>query len=259
MDTAIRTLTNLQARDIVDTPSDKPDEYGFDKPEMVVTITGKEREDSLTIGKPSGDGKGSERYAVIKGQKPVYVIDGKAVLALKTDPASLQDRAILSFDPQDFDKVTLTLDGKTWEAARGKDTKWLIEKPEPKREIEAWPVMRLVWDLKSVEWKSKEKSKPDDLARFHLDQPKLVVTLVPKDGKPPIELKAGWEEKKEPSTPAETESAPKATPGDGAQEAPETVYAVAQPEEEPGTVFVLDGAFLKRLREGLKDLGKPEK
>ncbi|MCA1959696.1 MAG: DUF4340 domain-containing protein [Desulfomonile sp.] len=274
MDTAIRSLTNLRARDIIDAPSDKPEEYGFDKPEMVVTITGKEREDSLIVGKPSGDGKGSERYAMIKGQTPVYVIDGKIVLSLKSDPASLQDRAIFTFDPQGIDKLTLTLDGTTWEAARGKDNKWHIEKPEPKKEVEAWHVTRLLWDMKGVEWKAKEKANPDEPARFHLDRPKLVATLVQKDGKPVIEFKAGWEEKKGPSTEAASESAPKEaeakseppaaekakdSPAQAAADTPETVYAVAQPEEEPGMVYVLDSAFLKRLREGLKDFGKEEK
>lgn len=275
---AVRMLATLRARNILDEPSDKPDEYGFDKPALAATLAGKEREETLIVGKASGDEKSSDRYATIKGHKLVYVIDGKALLAMKIDPASLQDRSVFSVDPQGIDKITVTLDSKTWEVAREKDNKWRLEKPEQKKGIEAWTVARILWDIKDVEWKAKEKPGPDELSRFHLDKPALVVALEPKDGKPRIEFKAGWVDKKQTqapagasdaaaeksSTAAETPAEPKEVaspdkpkdPGvQAAAETPETVYAIVEPQEEPGTVFVLDGAFLKRLRDDLKDLG----
>lgn len=280
-ETMVRTLSTLRARDILDTPSVNPEEYGFNKPSFVANLASKDREETLIVGKPAGEGKGSEHYARINGQNTVYVIDGKVLLSLKTDPASLQDRSLFSFEPQDIDKLTVTLDGTTWEAVRDKDKKWRLEKPQEKKDIESWSVTRLLWDVKDLEWKSKETIKADEVSRFHLDKPALVVALVPKDGKPRIEFKAGWEEKnqtpasntsdappKEAAAKPETSAEPKeGVSPDKAKEAsaqisdevPTAVYAVLEPQEEPGTVFVLDGSFLKRLRQDLKDLSTQEK
>ncbi len=173
----------------------------------------------------------------------------------------------------------IELDGKQWVAALDKDKHWTIEKPEKKTNVDAWTVTGVLWDFKDVEWKSLTTPIPENLEPLHLDKPELVVSLFKKGEKQPISLKVGWKagpsESKEPAKdkkiqeekppavtgPAEAAehaqdtTAPQVKPAEGSAEppaAPATLNALAQPAEEKGAVFVLDGTFLTRLRGDLQ-------
>ena len=92
--------------------------------------------------------------------------------SLKTNPDELRDRSLLTFNPADIEKLEISLDGKTWLAAKDKDNKWSLEQPEKKEKLDAWPVTGILWDLKDLEWKSMTKPAPADLASVHLDKPR---------------------------------------------------------------------------------------
>jgi hypothetical protein len=135
----------------------------------------------------------------------------------------------------------------------------------------------MLWDIKDAQWKSLVKPVPTDLASVDLAKPRLVVQLFEKGKTNPLILKAGWQlvkktevakkepDKKEVSTkkPAETKetsSKPAAVKSAAAGEskASETIYAIAQPQEEKDAVMVLDGAFLSHLQDALKQLTETE-
>ncbi|MGO9572503.1 MAG: DUF4340 domain-containing protein [Desulfomonilaceae bacterium] len=278
----LRTLTNLTAKGIIDEPAKDGDPYGLDNPQEAILIAGKEREQTLLVGAPEkkeGGPPGAEpdRYARIKGQETVYVLDGRALKSLKTAPDELRDRSLLTFNPADIEKMEISLDGKTWLAAKDKDNKWSLEQPEKKEKLDAWPVTSILWDLKDLQWKSITKPAPADLASVHLDKPQLMVSLFRKGESEPLLLKAGWPavaEKKgheegakkenQPASPEEQRSAEKkieapakgtaaeVTPDKAA--VPEKINVLAQPHDEQGAMFAVDGGLVSRLRTDLERL-----
>jgi hypothetical protein len=278
----LRTLTNLTARSIIDDPAKEGDPYGLNNPQETILMAGKEREQTLLIGAPQKKEGGPpsaepDRYARIKGQDTVYVLDGRALKSLKTNPDELRDRSLLTFNPADIEKLEINLDGKTWLTAKDKDNKWSLEQPEKKEKLDAWPVTAILWDLKDLEWKSMTKPAPTDLASVHLDKPQLTVSLFKKGESEPLLLKAGWKvpadkegqeagAKKDGQTPG-TEQQPSAdkkaespvkgtaaevTPDKAA--APEGVSVLVQPQEEEGAIFAIEGSFVSRLRTDLERL-----
>lgn len=279
----LRLLTNLKAKQIIDEPTQEGDPYGLDKPEETIVLSGPKLVQTLELGKALDKKAGvplePDRYARLKGDKTVYVIDGRSLKALKTDPSEMRDRSLLSFNPADIDRVEISLDGKEWVAAHDKDKRWIIEKPEKKTNVDAWAVTGALWGLKDLEWKSLTKPIPEKLEALHLDKPRLTVSLFKKGEKEPMTLKAGWEE-----PPAETTQSPKnekpqeakpttstekgkteelakekpaseaksQPPAPKAPPVPALINALAQPTNEPGAVFVVDGNFLTRLRGDLE-------
>jgi len=281
MTTNLRTLTNLKAKEIIDEPSKEGDPYGLDKPGETIILSGPKLEQILVLGKAvekkDAVSKEPDRYARLKGEETVYLIDGRSLKGLKTDPSELRDRSLLSFNPADIERFQVDLDGKQWVAAQDKDKRWTIEKPEKKTKVDAWTVTGLLWDLKDMEWQSLTRPIPENLEPLHLDKPGLVVSLFKRGDKQPIVLKVGWKpvrseskeppqgkklpEGKQPVATGKTKGAeqaqehpdPEAKPAEGSQTtAPTTLNALAEPTEEQGAVFVLDGSLLARLRGDLQ-------
>jgi hypothetical protein len=277
----LRTLTNLTAKSIIDDPAKDEDPYGLNNPQETILMGGKEREQTLLIGAPQkkegSPGAELDRYARIKGQDTVYVLDGRALKSLKTNPDELRDRSLLTFIPADIEKLEISLDGKTWLAAKDKDNKWSLEQPEKIDKLDAWPVTSLVWDLKDLEWKSMTKPGPTDLASVHLDKPQLTVSLFKKGENEPLLLKAGWQvaaekegqeqgakkdgqtpgPEQQPSAEKKVESPSKGTDSEVTPDkaaAPKEVSVLVQPHEEQGAIFTIDGNFVSRLRTDLERL-----
>jgi Domain of unknown function (DUF4340) len=276
----LRTLTNLTAKNIIDEPKKEGDPYGLDNPQETILMAGKDREQTLLIGAPakkaSSAGTEPDLYARIKGQDIVYVLDGRSLKSLKTNPDELRDRSLMTFNPAEVEKLEVSLNGKTWLAIKDKDNKWRLEQPEKKDKMDAWPVTSVLWDLKDLEWKTITKPAPTDLASVHLDKPQLTVSLFKKGASEPLILKAGWqvpakkegqekEAKKEsqavnpeqkPQAEKKVESPPKekAAKASPAKAVPDRINALAQPSEEQGAIFAIDGSFVTRLRGDLKRL-----
>jgi hypothetical protein len=279
----LRGLTNLEARRIIDDPGKEAGTFGLENPEMTILLAGKKLQQALVIGNSAEEGKGTpgltpDRYARIKGRDTVYVIDARVMKNLKADPEKIRDRSILECKPAEIERMDISLDGKKWAMSRGKDKRWSLESPENKKAIETWPVTGILWDLKGLQWKSREKPSSDDLGSFHLKNPKLVISLLKIGDKEPIVVKAGWPETQEkPVEPGEQTSEKSAPQRGGAAsekkehvekssedrtgkavgdkaDSPEPVNVVVQPHPEKGTVFVVDGSFVRRLRDNLKKI-----
>ncbi len=69
----------------------------------------------------------------------MYLLDGRSLDSIKTDPEELRDRSLLTFNPPDIEKMQIDLDGKQWIATKDKDNKWTLEKPEKKEKLDNWP------------------------------------------------------------------------------------------------------------------------
>jgi hypothetical protein len=270
---SLRTLTTLAAKKIIDEPEKEGDPYGLDKPEVIVELEGKKLQQTLLVGsstekevkeekKPGAPALTPDRYARIKGRDAVYVIEGVTLKNLKKDPEEYKDKALLSFEPARIEKVSVSLEGRTYTASLDTDKTWNLESPS-KGKAESWAVTGIIWTIRDLEWKALKKDASASLAEFGLDSPKLLVSLTKKGQAEPLTLKAAWTEpKKTKPEDKEKQAAPKPEdPAGGAEAAtesdvkesptPSMVFAVAQPSDNKDAVFVLDGAFLKRLRDEL--------
>ncbi len=140
MTSDLRTISNLVAKEIIDEPESDPAAYGFDNPEETILLAGKEREHVLLVGKATDAKRPGQtepdRYARIKGNDTVYVLDARSLKSIRTDIEELKDRSIVSFNPADIEKISIALDGKEWLALKDKDNKWTLEKPEKKQRVE---------------------------------------------------------------------------------------------------------------------------
>ena len=205
----------------------------------------------------------------------MYLLDGRSLDSIKTDPEELRDRSLLTFNPPDVERMQIDLDGKQWSITKDKDNKWTLEKPEKKEKMDNWLISGILWDIKDLQWKSKTVRKPDELASAELNQPKLVVSLYKKGDQEPLILKAGWksettaapaEKPEEQKSVTVEKQAPEkgkapsaakdqAKPATDSQPAlPPTILALAQPSEEEGAVFTVDSDFVTRIREDLQKI-----
>ena len=265
IDQNLRVLANLKATDIIDSPKKEGDPYGLGRPSQTILLAGSKPDQVLIVGnavkKDNESASSNNLYARVKGLDTVYVLDKRSLARLQTDPKQIQDRSLIALGPADLDKFEIQLEGKTWKASREKGGKWLLSKPEKRKNIENWPVTRLLWGLKDLEWKSVIKRTADNLSQYHLDKPKLVVSLFKKKDNARITLKASWSEtahseKKTDTTEDNKKSETKKEQKQAVVPTPDKVYAVVEPHEEKGAIFVLDSGFVEQLRLGLKDLLK---
>ncbi|MDQ7783519.1 MAG: DUF4340 domain-containing protein [Desulfomonilaceae bacterium] len=275
-------LTNLQARDIIDEPKKDGDPYGLENATERVELTGVKRSQTLIVGKAKeGEDKEArsapDRYARIEGMDTVYLIDGRTLANLKTDPKDLQDKFVLDFKPDRIDKLEVELEGKQWSAVRSENGTWTLEKPQKREDVDSWPFMGLLWSLKNLEWKDMTKPAPSDLAAVHLDKPRLVVSLWNKDDKEPMTFKAGWKNlparktdsgtEKDPAGPSASDATDEKEPQEAAKEdtegesrdtapIPEDISVMVHPLDEKDALFTIDGKFVDRFREDLKLLSE---
>ncbi len=147
----IRTLTGLSAKQIIDEPQKEGDPYGLEKPKEIITLGGNKLVQVLEVGKEE-DKKDSSvssysqpnYYVRVKGYDTVYLVEGRILKNLKTDPQELKDRSVIAFNPLDIEKIDITLEGKSWVAVQEKDKKWTLEKPEKKAKMDSWPVSSIL-------------------------------------------------------------------------------------------------------------------
>ncbi len=198
----------------------------------------------------------------MKGQDTVYVVEGRAIRSLKTDPKELRDRSVLMFNPPEIDKAQITLDGKTWLAVQGQDKKWTLEKPEKADKVDTWAITGLLWSLKDLEWKSIASPLPiphpciwpitahgGTLQEGRERPDSLESRLACRGTEKKEQAKRKPDNKKEtaaPELPIEKKTPP-------------TVNVSVQPSEEQNAVFVLDGNFVERLRGDLERLTEKKK
>ncbi len=188
----LTALANLTATKYQALASDKPEEFGFDKPAAEVKITFTDQPTAggpevpvtktVTVGGPTPDGQG--RYARTAPDAPVFVVPAAFVTAAQTAPLDLPDKSLLLLDPARVEKVrvagakpedalTLTRSGGKW-AAEGATFAVDAERIAGLAAAAARPrVVRLAAYGDAVKW-----------ADFGLDKPETTVTVTTGGEKP---------------------------------------------------------------------------
>lgn len=270
----LRGISGLTAKEIIDAPSTENNPYGFENSKNRIVLHGKDFSKTITLGaikdSKAGTGpSGTTRYLSASGQTPVYLIDDKFFMEAQLDPDTLRDRAIVSTEPLDVDKIQIELMGRTWLLSRAGDNKWRMEKPEHRDKIEDWFISGILWSIKELNFKSEITTPvPEDLAKYYLDKPQLYVWLYKKGSEHPVTMKMGWRHDAETSSEknkedVETKEKPMESKETTASrtdqpKTPETVYAIVDPPNDKPAIFTLDGAFIGRLRVDLDQLSKKE-
>ncbi|MGC8659854.1 MAG: DUF4340 domain-containing protein, partial [Desulfomonilaceae bacterium] len=139
----LREISDLHAKDIIDSPSTEKNAYGFENSKNSIILEGNKFSKTFTFGsvmdKKSGGGQPKAlRYLSVSGQKPVYVVDDSFFTGAKFDSESWTDRSIVEMDPLSVQKILLEFMGKSWEFAKTADNKWKMEQPEKRNKLDDW-------------------------------------------------------------------------------------------------------------------------
>ncbi len=270
----IRGISDLHAKEIVDSPSVENDPYKFEKSKNKIILEGKEGSTTFTFGgakekKVENGPSGNFRYLSVSGQTPVYIVDDSFFTGAKLDPESLTDRSIALIDPLIVEKILIDFKGKNWEFAKTSDNKWKMEQPAHRDKLDDWRISEMLWSLKDLTYKSMIAPVPDDLAPYRLNTPQLVMSICQKAAEKPIKITLGWPPPetlpaaKNKDDPKSHDIAAKKGTEQGAQSlvtsTPETVYATVEPQiDDQSAIYVLDGGFVGKLRVDLDQLDKKE-
>lgn len=181
----LSTLINAKVADFIEDTPVSVAQYGLDRPRMTVTLyTGDDAQvhHSLLLGfKETGEGK-SGYYARRGERTSVYTIHGYVMQALDKTLLDLRDKTVLAFDPAKLQTVKVEGSAGKFELARGADGNWTVIENGKATEANQGIVQRyveIIHNLKGVSIVADPMPSPTP---FGLDPPKVVVTLIGKDG-----------------------------------------------------------------------------
>jgi hypothetical protein len=168
--------------------ADDPAKYGFDKPEVKLTIavTGEEKPKRIVVGKPTAaDAK--TRFAKLGDADAVFVVPEPLVQAADKPALDLLDRRLLALDTQQVTKLqgsgtgewTLQKEGDAWKVAS-------LTPPAPADKAVAETAMRPWANLNAQKFIAYGPQV--DVAKYGLDKPTTTVTVTvsPAADKPPV-------------------------------------------------------------------------
>ncbi len=114
-------LANLRATNIIDGVSDLSG-MGLEKPSEVISIVLMDgKHDTITIGKNADP---SHAYAMVKGKKPVYVINADFAAAMKKNVSEMVDTRLMSQDSFAVSSVTVVRSGKAVVLTKKSNNTW---------------------------------------------------------------------------------------------------------------------------------------
>ncbi|MGO8880551.1 MAG: DUF4340 domain-containing protein [Desulfomonilaceae bacterium] len=271
----LRGISDLHAKEIVDSPLVENDPYKFEKSRNKIVLETKDGATTFTFGatkdkKAENGASRNFRYLSVSGRNPVYVVDDNFFTGAKLDLESLTDRSVVLIEPLIVEKILIDFMGKEWEFAKTSDNKWKMEQPEHRDKLDDWRISEIIWSLKDLTYQSMITPVPDDLAPYRLNMPQLVMSIYQKASEKPIKITMGWPRPQKPSS-AENKDNSKPPGVAGAKKAeqqsrsvdmastPETMYATVEPKiDDQSAIYVLDGGFVGKLRVDLDQLDKKE-
>lgn len=177
--TAVNNLVNrfrfLRARDFVDTP--ERDDLGLRDPSVRLTVTLDDASShTLSLGRTEGE----DVYAQVSGRATIYRVPKATRTDLTKSVTDLRDRRVMKFEPNDAVGLTLEMGGRTLTAEKDSAGVWRYA-DEPSRTAVKWRIedpIRNLSLLRAEEFVDEGLSE----AAAGLDRPRLVVTVLLKDG-----------------------------------------------------------------------------
>ncbi|MGH7248011.1 MAG: DUF4340 domain-containing protein, partial [Pseudomonadota bacterium] len=209
-------LSSLLEAKVADFISDTPvsvSQYGLEKPHLTITVYGKNgSQESLLFGfKQSEHGK--DGIYVRRGEAtPVYTVHEWVVGAVNKSVLDLRDKTVFSFEPSAVQSADLTVGAGKFTLKRSVSGKWDVVQGATTSPADVPVVERFLDEIRDLKGVSIIADPMPAPRPFGLDTPRIVVTLIGKDGKEigtvklsKITLKPGASEAGQPPAEPKTE------------------------------------------------------
>lgn len=156
----------------IDDETHKLEEFGLDKPKIIITVEGGSSKEQLLIGSPAVVGFG---YYAMKGTS-VYLLDDNTVKDLSKDLFSLRFKRLTELKPQDLEEVIIK--GPSFELSLKKEEGiWKGVDGIDSDKVETL-LGRLIW-TNALKVAKEKMENPDE---FGLAEPQLTVLIRGKQG-----------------------------------------------------------------------------
>lgn len=168
------------------------EEFGLKKPRITARFRTRGLDTAFAIGEDTP--LGSSAYAMIVGQKDVYLVNKSIYTVLNKELKDLRDRGVVEFEPADLDRVQITHGGKSLELVQ-EGRAWRISKP---LQASADPdkVSGMLRKIKNLRVRDFTSDAPGSLTQYGLDSPSYEIAIWGKKEQPSKTLLIGREAEK---------------------------------------------------------------
>ncbi|MCS7223159.1 MAG: DUF4340 domain-containing protein [Armatimonadetes bacterium] len=198
---AVKTLTErfkaLKIEEELDSSAKEKPEFGLKSPAATVTVTDdRNRTYTIVLGNKTPDGM--KVYALVNGQDRPIAISSWLLDDSQKSPTEYRDKKLLNFKKERVQRLAVRAQGQTIVMEMGDGKEWKIVQPiqSPAEKGSIDSILDRLSGLQAREFVT-EQPKPEDLARFQLNQPPVEWQVWIKGRDKPLTL---WVGKQDPKT-----------------------------------------------------------
>ncbi|MBI2265195.1 MAG: DUF4340 domain-containing protein [Armatimonadetes bacterium] len=189
IDSYVQEVSKLESSKEIEKEAKELAPFGLDSPSMSVKIRDSSKEETILVGK--GAPTGTITYVMKENEKAVYGVESYMMERFKKGPNDFRDRKMLSFVPEQIERVEITLKGGTTLLVKVKEGEWKMESPR-KGKADISLMNSLLRDLKDMTVSEFVEDSPKFLKPYGLDNPEIRILLYTK-GKESVGLLLGKE------------------------------------------------------------------
>lgn len=145
-------LKAARLQEFVKTSVNKPELFGLDSAEKVLTVDFEEGESwTLELGNQSGDGQ--NYFGRRAGEASIFTLSLDTADKIFRSLHDLKDKKLLNFDKDAVEKISLEYPDKIFELQKS-DEDWNLTKPEKVKTVQGFIGKDILWSLSSLEYES---------------------------------------------------------------------------------------------------------
>jgi len=145
-------LKAARVREFVQTSVNKPELFGLDSAEKVLTVDFEEGESwTLELGNQSGDGQ--NYFGRRAGEASIFTLSLDTTDKLFHSLHDLKNKKLLNFKKKKKKKISLEYPDKIFELQKS-DKDWSLTKPEKIKTVQGFIGKDILWSLNSLEYES---------------------------------------------------------------------------------------------------------
>ncbi len=202
LDSVIRAITTAEAAEFADWGK-SPTDYGFDKPQATVTLTTKDgkatvfvlgKEIEKEVKKRYGEGTETKQlvYAQREGRDEVLLVESSIVPDVRRDEFALRDKHVVRIEKDKVMRLRVQAkDRYSFEAAKVGDEWQLTTAGGGGIALQTSKIDAILWDVEDLEATSYVEEKPQDLGKYGLTVPQVVLSLSIQGRSKPLKLYFG--------------------------------------------------------------------
>jgi len=162
--------------------------YGLDRPSLTVRLWEQDQKTPKVLLLAKAVGTPEVFYAKASPGEGIVMVEARLFDDLNTNPSTLQDRRLLSFETIEIKRLALRYPDKAIVLEKEGDV-WKLKVPGD-GQARSGKVSALLFSLKDLEFQAILSTKGEGLKRYGLDSPQVEITLTKDDGTslPPLLL-----------------------------------------------------------------------